>query len=55
MNERAPEYAIIVPAYNAAATLAETLDSIASQSLPAWEAVIVDDGSTDDTAALART
>lgn len=49
-----PQISLVIPAYNAAATLAQTLDSLLAQSHPAWEAVVVDDGSTDETAELAR-
>jgi glycosyltransferase involved in cell wall biosynthesis len=44
----------VVPAYNAGATLSETLDSIAGQEFRDWECVVVDDGSTDETAAIAE-
>jgi glycosyltransferase involved in cell wall biosynthesis len=44
---------IVIPSYDAAATLAETLASVQAQTYPHWEAVIVDDGSTDDTAEIA--
>jgi peptidoglycan/xylan/chitin deacetylase (PgdA/CDA1 family) len=43
----------IIPAHNAAETLAETLQSVQAQTRPDWEAVVVDDGSTDGTAAVA--
>lgn len=49
-----PRFSITIPAYNAAATLGETIDSVLSQSFKDWEIVIVDDGSTDDTRALAE-
>lgn len=42
---------IIISTYNRADLLGETLASVAAQSYPQWEAVVVDDGSTDDTAA----
>jgi glycosyltransferase involved in cell wall biosynthesis len=46
---------VIVPAYNAAATLAEQLEALAAQRFDGdWELVIVDNGSTDATANLAR-
>lgn len=38
----------IIPAYNAAATLGEAIGSIAAQSLPPGETIVVDDGSSDD-------
>jgi glycosyltransferase involved in cell wall biosynthesis len=40
---------IVVPAYNAAGTIGETLESILAQSHRHWEAVVVDDGSADAT------
>jgi hypothetical protein len=43
---------IIVPAFNAAATIAETLRSICAQTWTQWEAIVVDDGSTDETSAV---
>ena len=45
---------IVVPAYNAEATLAETLDSLLSQTFPEFEILVIDDGSSDGTAALAQ-
>jgi len=46
--------AIIIPAYNAAETLLETLDSVLKQTRSDWEVIIVDDGSKDDTVAIAN-
>lgn len=40
---------MVVPAYNAAATIGETLESVRTQSHRALEIVVVDDGSTDAT------
>lgn len=49
-----PPVSVVVPAYNAAATLARALDSIAAQlPLPA-EVIVVDDASRDATAAVAE-
>ena len=45
---------VIIPAYNSAAFLSQTLDSLLAQKLQAWEAVVVDDGSTDSTRELAE-
>ena len=47
-----PAISVLMPCYNAAATLEETLQSIAAQSLADFEVVAVDDGSTDETAAI---
>jgi hypothetical protein len=44
----------VIPAFNAAATLDRTIASVRSQDWPALEIVVVDDGSTDDTAAIGR-
>jgi glycosyltransferase involved in cell wall biosynthesis len=45
----------IVPVYNGERYLRETLESIFAQTHPAIEVIVADDGSTDGTAALART
>lgn len=49
-----PRFSVTVPAFNAEATLAQTLDSVRSQTFSDWELVIVDDGSTDSTLSLAQ-
>lgn len=43
---------IIIPAYNAAPWLAEAIESALAQTLAASSVVVVDDGSTDETAAI---
>jgi glycosyltransferase involved in cell wall biosynthesis len=43
---------VIIPSYNRAHTLARALDSVFTQSHPADEVIVVDDGSNDDTKAL---
>lgn len=48
-----PLVSIIIPAYNAEKTLADTLHSICQSSLRELEVLLIDDGSTDGTAALA--
>ncbi len=45
---------VVIPAYNAAAYLAETIASIRAQTLPVAEIIVVNDGSTDETGAIAR-
>jgi glycosyltransferase involved in cell wall biosynthesis/GT2 family glycosyltransferase len=47
-----PTFTIIVPTFNHAKYLGAALDSVLSQSFPDWEAVVVNDGSTDGTAAI---
>ena len=44
---------VIIPAYNAALSIGRALASVAAQSLPAAEVIIVDDGSTDSTVDIA--
>ncbi len=44
-----PRVSVIIPAYNHARFLGETLASVARQTLPDWECIVVDDGSTDAT------
>ncbi|MDP2401040.1 MAG: glycosyltransferase family 2 protein, partial [Actinomycetota bacterium] len=48
-----PHFSVVVPAYNAESTLAETLDAVLAQTFSAWECVVVDDGSEDGTASVA--
>ena len=45
-------FSIIIPAYNAEAYLQRCLDSIFSQEFEDYEVVVINDGSTDDTAEL---
>ena len=42
-----PKVSIIIPLYNRQALVPETLESIQKQRYPNWEAIIVDDGSSD--------
>jgi len=54
MTPVTPQVSVITPVYNGAAYLAEALHSVARQTLPAMEAIVVDDGSTDHSADIAR-
>ena len=42
---------IVIPCFNASKTLSETLASLRAQTHDDWEAICVDDGSTDETVA----
>jgi glycosyltransferase involved in cell wall biosynthesis len=48
------EVAVIVPAYNAEATLGDTLEALEAQEHSSVEIIIVDDGSTDSSSTIAR-
>jgi len=45
-----PEVSVIIPTYNRRAMLIEAVDSVLAQSNRAFELIVIDDGSTDDTA-----
>jgi glycosyltransferase involved in cell wall biosynthesis len=47
-----PRVSIITPVFNGARTIGAAIDSVRAQSEPSWEHVVVDDGSTDSTAAI---
>jgi glycosyltransferase involved in cell wall biosynthesis len=47
-----PLVSIIIPTYNRAHLIGETLDSIMAQTYTNWECIVVDDGSTDNTEKL---
>jgi glycosyltransferase involved in cell wall biosynthesis len=51
----APLISVVIPAYNAEATLLQTIDSVLEQSFTDFELIVIDDGSTDRTPARART
>lgn len=44
-----PLVSVVIPVYNSAGTIVETLESIAAQTYSNWEAICVDDGSADET------
>ena len=47
-----PRFSIIVPLYNKAPYVRKALESIMSQTFTDWECIIIDDGSTDNSAAI---
>jgi glycosyltransferase involved in cell wall biosynthesis len=49
-----PLVGVVVPAYNSARWITATLESLQTQTLTEWTCVVVDDGSTDDTAQIVR-
>lgn len=49
-----PFFSIIIPVYNGAQTLSRCLKSVQASQFQDWELFVVDDGSTDESAALAQ-
>jgi glycosyltransferase involved in cell wall biosynthesis len=50
-----PDVSVVIPTFNRAAYLPESLESVLGQEGPSFEVIVVDDGSTDETpAVLAR-
>lgn len=53
IEQEMPLVSIIMPAYNAAATLKASIASVQSQTYPCWQLLVINDASTDATAAIA--
>lgn len=51
----APAFSVLVATYNQGRYVAETLDTVAAQTCRDWELVVVNDGSTDETAGVVDT
>jgi len=49
-----PRVSVVMPVYNAAAFLEEAVESVLAQTYPNWELLLIDDGSTDGSRALAE-
>lgn len=47
-----PLISIIIPVFNRASIIGETLKSVLNQSYSNWECIIIDDGSTDETVSV---
>lgn len=49
-----PSISVVIPAYQAAGFITESIESVLAQDRPALEVIVVDDGSTDGTADVVR-
>lgn len=54
MSKTLAPVSAVIPAYNAEAFITETIKSVRAQTLPVAEVLLIDDGSTDKTAEIAR-
>lgn len=54
MSSNSPLVSVVIPAYNVAAVLPDAIASVQAQTWNDWELIIIDDGSSDQTAAVAQ-
>jgi len=54
MTKEIPFFSIIIPTYNRAYIISKTVNSVVNQSFTDWELIVVDDGSTDNTAEIIK-
>ena len=52
MNRHLPKVTVVIPSYNHERYVIETIDSVLNQSYPNIELIVIDDGSTDNSATL---
>lgn len=53
-NNQRPIVSVVIPAYNASLHIRDTLQSVQNQTYENLEIIVVDDGSTDDTASIVK-
>jgi len=54
MNNHTVAFSVIIPNFNNGPTLARAIESVLGQSYPAHEIIVIDDGSSDDSRAVAE-
>lgn len=54
MTESSPKISVVVPVHNCGSTVGKCLDSLIRLDHPSYEAIVVDDGSTDSTPQICR-
>jgi len=54
MNNQNPYISVIIPAYNSIQFITKCLDALKQSTYKSYEVILVDDGSTDDTASVAE-
>lgn len=54
MQSVGPRFSVVIPVYNGAGTIGHALDSVLTQTWPAHEILVIDDGSSDQTEAVVR-
>lgn len=52
MDYKRPDISVIMPIYNCAATIAQAIASLRAQTFEAWELLVIDDASTDESTSL---
>jgi glycosyltransferase involved in cell wall biosynthesis len=54
MEDNMPFFTVVIPAYNRADLIGQTIESVLGQEFADFEMIVVDDGSSDDTVAVVR-